>query len=106
MVVFTFIVCGGDLNATSERKTIYSHAKYSDQNYPNNARCEWTIKASPGAKVSLKFTTFDLEDGKDECGYVLKVKKVIFSGISFFLGGGSENVKIIVENGEKTTLNI
>lgn len=62
-------VCGGDLNATSERKTIYSHAKYSDQNYPNNARCEWTIKASPGAKVSLKFTTFDLEDGKDECGY-------------------------------------
>lgn len=36
----------------------------------------------------------------------IKSQEGHFSGISFLFFGGGENVKIIVENGEKTTLNI
>ncbi|XP_048760926.2 tolloid-like protein 1 isoform X2 [Ostrea edulis] len=61
-------VCGGNLNAMSEAKVIYSHAKYGDQNYPKNIRCQWTIRGSPGSNVSLSFSAFDLEDSK-ECAY-------------------------------------
>lgn len=62
-------VCGGNLNATSKAKVFYSHAKYGDTNYPNNEKCQWNIKASPGSNVSLEFSKFDLEDGKEGCRY-------------------------------------
>ncbi|KAK3761431.1 hypothetical protein RRG08_055859, partial [Elysia crispata] len=36
--------------------------------YPNNARCVWTIETDPGTRVSLNFSAFSLEDG-GSCQY-------------------------------------
>ncbi|KAK3779189.1 hypothetical protein RRG08_035183 [Elysia crispata] len=33
--------------------------------YPNNARCVWTIETDPGTRVSLNFSAFSLEDGRN-----------------------------------------
>ncbi|XP_050312817.1 tolloid-like protein 1 [Anthonomus grandis grandis] len=61
-------VCGGILQATAEKKHVYSHAKYGSASYDNRADCDWTIEAPPGQNVHLSFLTFDLEDF-DNCGY-------------------------------------
>lgn len=61
-------VCGGKLQATLEKKHIYSHSKFGSANYENKADCDWTIEAINGFSVQLSFLTFDLEDEK-ECNY-------------------------------------
>lgn len=61
-------VCGGMLQATTEKKHIYSHAKFGSANYDNKADCDWTIEAPEGYNVQLSFLTFDLEDEKN-CEY-------------------------------------
>lgn len=61
-------VCGGILEATSEKKHIYSHAKFGTANYENRAACDWRIQAKEGGNVKLSFLTFDVEDEKD-CSY-------------------------------------
>ena len=62
-------VCGGHLTATDSVKLIYSHAKYGDINYDNQAECDWIIEApTTGKNVHLSFLTFEMEDEND-CGY-------------------------------------
>ncbi|XP_072401831.1 protein tolkin-like [Diabrotica undecimpunctata] len=61
-------VCGGMLEATSDKQHIYSHAKFGSASYENRADCDWTIEARGGYNVKLSFLTFDIEDEKD-CGY-------------------------------------
>ncbi|CAG9768768.1 unnamed protein product [Ceutorhynchus assimilis] len=70
-------VCGGMLQATQDKKHIYSHAKFGGSSYDNRADCDWTIEAPPGYNVHLSFLTFDVEDEKD-CGYDFVE---IFSGL-------------------------
>lgn len=55
-----FIACGGLLKATSRVKHFYSHAKYGDFDYNNNAECDWTIEADSGRNVQLTFMAFDV----------------------------------------------
>lgn len=52
--------CGGHLTATNRVKHFYSHAKFGDYDYDNNADCEWTIEADSGRNVQLTFLTFDV----------------------------------------------
>lgn len=52
--------CGGHLTATTRVKHFYSHARFGDNNYDNNADCDWTIEAEPGHNVQLTFLTFDV----------------------------------------------
>ncbi|KAL3278791.1 hypothetical protein HHI36_016314 [Cryptolaemus montrouzieri] len=55
-------VCGGMLQATTEKKHIYSHAKFGSASYDNKADCDWTIEAQEGFNVQLTFLTFELEN--------------------------------------------
>ncbi|GFS02438.1 Tolloid-like protein 1, partial [Elysia marginata] len=50
-------VCGSSPSGTSG--TVRSPNYPS--NYPNNARCQWVIRTSPGTRVRLSFTYFRLE---------------------------------------------
>lgn len=52
--------CGGHLSATTKVKHFYSHARFGDNNYDNNADCDWTIEAELGRHVQLTFLTFDV----------------------------------------------
>lgn len=61
-------VCGGVLQATLEKRHIYSHAKFGRASYDNKADCLWTIEAMDGYNVKLSFLTFDMEDEKN-CSY-------------------------------------
>lgn len=63
-------VCGGHLMATQRVQHLYSHARFGDHNYDNNADCEWTIGAAPGAPffIQLTFLTFEIEPEND-CSY-------------------------------------
>lgn len=63
-------VCGGHLMATQRVQHLYSHARFGDHNYDNNADCEWTIGSAPGAPlyIQLTFLTFEVEPEND-CSY-------------------------------------
>ncbi|XP_076255661.1 tolloid-like protein 1 tolkin [Rhynchophorus ferrugineus] len=61
-------VCGGMLQATPDKRHIYSHAKFGSTDYDQRADCDWTIEAPTGYNVRLSFLTFDVEEEKD-CGY-------------------------------------
>lgn len=65
-----FPVCGGHLMATQRVQHLYSHARFGDHNYDNNADCEWTIGSAPGAPlyIQLTFLTFEIEPEND-CSY-------------------------------------
>lgn len=56
--------------ATTRVQHLYSHARFGDHNYENNADCEWTIGAAPGAPlyIQLTFLTFEVEP-ENECSY-------------------------------------
>jgi hypothetical protein len=61
-------VCGGRLRATTREQELYSHAKYSDQNYSNKEDCDWLIFVHQGDyRIRLTFRTFEVEDEID-CG--------------------------------------
>ncbi|CAJ0566031.1 unnamed protein product, partial [Mesorhabditis spiculigera] len=53
--------CGGQLSAERSSGYIYSHASYSDNNYPSNSDCHWKISANNGKGVKLKFHAFHIE---------------------------------------------
>ncbi|ENN72173.1 hypothetical protein YQE_11228, partial [Dendroctonus ponderosae] len=61
-------VCGGLVQASLEKKHIYSHAKFGSANYDNRADCDWTIEAPIGYNTHLSFLTFDVEEESD-CMY-------------------------------------
>lgn len=56
--------------ATTRVQHLYSHARFGDFNYDNNADCEWTIGAAPGAPpyIQLTFLTFEVE-AENSCLY-------------------------------------
>lgn len=56
------------MQATSQEKHFYSHAKFASQNYGNRMDCDWSIEAAPGRKIHLTFETFDIEEEQD-CDY-------------------------------------
>lgn len=58
--MFFFSACGGHLTATNHVKHFYSHAKFGNFNYDNNADCDWAIEAESGRNVQLTFLTFDV----------------------------------------------
>lgn len=60
--------CGGHVQAVNKVKHIYSHAKFGDSTYDNNADCEWTIEADSGRNVQLSFLTFETEE-EQSCSY-------------------------------------
>lgn len=55
--MFLFTACGGSY--LSEAGTI-SSPSYPDS-YPLNAECVWEINTSPGNRISLTFSDFDIE---------------------------------------------
>lgn len=61
-------MCGGVLEADESVGFIYSHARYSDHKYEKKMKCKWTILASPGMGVQLRFTQFNLEQ-ESGCEY-------------------------------------
>jgi len=63
-------VCGGKLVATDQPGSLFSHAKYGDQNYENKEDCEWLISADDDRyNVRLRFQAFEIEEEID-CGLV------------------------------------
>ena len=61
-------VCGGWLAATDQVSTLYSHAKYGDQNYDNKEDCDWVLSVDDDRyNVRLRFQTFEIEEETD-CG--------------------------------------
>ncbi|CAC5390712.1 unnamed protein product [Mytilus coruscus] len=50
--------CGGVLKKSSGT---FSSPGYP-QKYPNSTRCTWLIKGTAGSTISLKFTSFEIED--------------------------------------------
>ncbi|EDW66543.1 protein tolkin isoform X1 [Drosophila virilis] len=60
--------CGGYLRATNHVQQFYSHSRFSNQDYDDNADCEWTIQAPPNSNVQLLFLTFDIESSEN-CTY-------------------------------------
>jgi len=55
------LACGG--NYTSEQGTITSPGY--PNSYPLNAECIWILNTSPGNKVTLTFTEFDIESSEN-----------------------------------------
>lgn len=53
-------VCGGRLRATNRVQHFYSHARYNDDNYAENANCDWSIEADAFSSVQLTFVTFEV----------------------------------------------
>uniref|UniRef100_A0A8D8U6L7 Cubilin n=3 Tax=Cacopsylla melanoneura TaxID=428564 RepID=A0A8D8U6L7_9HEMI len=51
------IACGGELSGDEGS---FSSPNYPMQ-YPINADCVWTVKSSPGNKIAIQFTDFQLE---------------------------------------------
>ncbi|GFS19266.1 Tolloid 2-like protein [Elysia marginata] len=43
--------------------TVSSPGFLSEQGYPDNQNCTWSIRVSAGSRVKVKFGVFDLEDG-------------------------------------------
>ena len=50
--------CGGEYWAS---EGYFSSPGYSEGAYPLSKTCEWLLTSSPGNKVSLSFTDFDLQ---------------------------------------------
>lgn len=61
------VVCGGRLIAAEERKSIYSHAKYGDQQYSTTEDCDWLIQAPANKLVRMEFLAFEVE-AETDCG--------------------------------------
>ncbi|XP_077973794.1 bone morphogenetic protein 1-like [Styela clava] len=61
-------VCGGNLNASTRSKDLFSHPQYGDNNYISGQECDWIITADTGLVVRLTFTAFEVEEETD-CSY-------------------------------------
>lgn len=46
--------------ATSRVQHLYSHARFGDYDYDNNADCDWTIEATSNRNIQITFLTFDV----------------------------------------------
>lgn len=55
------LACGG--NYTSERGTITSPGY--PNSYPLNAECVWILNTSPGNRITLSFSEFDIESSEN-----------------------------------------
>lgn len=58
----TSIACGGDLQALQGS---FTSPEYPNS-YPNDIECVWTIKSSPGSKVMVTFSFFNIQQS-DHC---------------------------------------
>ncbi|WAR06690.1 CUBN-like protein, partial [Mya arenaria] len=63
-VTFVSDTCGGDFTS---RSGAFTSPGYPNS-YPINTECVWTVSVSPGNKVQLSFSVFDLET-HDNCNY-------------------------------------
>lgn len=89
-------VCGGRLQATFEKKYLYSHAKYGGSNYPSKVDCDWTIEAPSQSNVHIIIETFDLEFEKDcEYDYIEIFNGMDSSAASFGRLCGDQEVSIL-----------
>ncbi|CAG9771064.1 unnamed protein product [Ceutorhynchus assimilis] len=60
--------CGGILQATQEKRQIYSHSSYGNATYSPMTSCDWFIIGNEGYNIKLTFKAFDLEN-EEECSY-------------------------------------
>ncbi|OCT85044.1 CUB domain-containing protein 2 [Xenopus laevis] len=72
-------ICGGILTGLSG---VITSPDYPD-NYPNNAECNWFIRAAPGSTVYLTFTDFQMEN--EGCN---------FDYVAVFDGSGAEDNQV------------
>ncbi len=52
--------CGGEITSARGR---FASPSYPDS-YPPSSQCEWRLDGSPGNRVALSFSAFDLEDSE------------------------------------------
>ncbi|KAK7466534.1 hypothetical protein BaRGS_00037356, partial [Batillaria attramentaria] len=66
--------CGFDVTVSG---TVITSPGFPDENYPNNADCQWNIMAPEGAGISIQFTDFrtEFDTGCDDFDFV-----VVFDG--------------------------
>ena len=65
------VVCGGDIDVSVAG--VLTSPNYPDI-YDNYLRCEWTLTAPEGSRVSLTFDAFHVASCRGECsGDVLSV---------------------------------
>lgn len=62
--IFFSTACGGRLTASNKVKHFYSHAKFGDYDYDNNADCDWTIETTADRNVQLTFLSFNVSKKK------------------------------------------
>ena len=60
-----FLGCGGTVNA--DIPGVITSPNYP-RNYPHNTQCIWVLRGTPGKKVTLTFTNFDVE-AHGTCAY-------------------------------------
>lgn len=61
LILSPFLACGG--NYTSEQGIITSPSY--PNSYPLNAECVWILNTSPGNKITLVFSEFDVESNEN-----------------------------------------
>ncbi|XP_019762656.1 tolloid-like protein 1 isoform X1 [Dendroctonus ponderosae] len=63
-----YTLCGGILQASQEKRQIYSHPLYGNASYASMKSCDWFVIGNDGFNVKLSFKEFDLELEED-CSY-------------------------------------
>ena len=66
--LFSFIVCGVQLNASNNTRQFLSHPNHKYENYGPNLHCQWLLTARSGYIIRLRFKEFELENEK-LCAY-------------------------------------
>ncbi|KAL1517012.1 hypothetical protein ABEB36_000833 [Hypothenemus hampei] len=98
-----YTICGGILQATQDKRELYSHTLYGNGSYPKLRSCDWFIIGNDGFRVKLTFKDFDLEQN-DECLYDFVE---VFDGLDMhdarslgrFCGNKTSNELISTEEG-------
>jgi len=61
-------ICGGNLTANNQEKSLFSHPQYGSTNYNDGHDCKWVISAKENKEIVLTSESFHIEDEKD-CSY-------------------------------------
>lgn len=80
-----FVVCGAQLQSSSNKRQFYSHPNYGDDDYEPNQHCVWLLKARPGHVIRLRFKQFELEN-ETQCTYDYVIIRDGNNGTSPLLG--------------------
>ncbi|XP_066250457.1 protein tolkin-like [Euwallacea similis] len=93
-------LCGGILQATHEKRQIYSHPSYGNTTYPAMRSCDWFLIGNDGFSVKLTFKEFHLEEGCYDFVEIFDgLHSEDFRSLGRFCGNETESELISTEKG-------